>query len=169
MDSLTIAGIVFVPTFLLLNLAAWLFLRVRPSQTHVQVPPAPLADLPTQDALFRSMSERISALEGRIPVLSEALNSFTAVATRMSALESAMPALQDAYERYGDQVARADKRDTERARKGEKDQARQKSAAEAAAELGFNAVPPQQPPGNVAAPPQTKMPGVLGSGSRGRA
>ncbi len=155
-------------TVLVLVVVGLIYLAVaaRPQKAPT-VPTSPLADLPGQDVVIRVLSERISALEGRLPQLVVAIESASALAARLGQLEASMPSLLDAYERYGDQVARADKRDTERHRKNESDAVRKKSALDTAMDMGIPVTVP--PPPNGATQPSSRVPGILGSGSRGRA
>ncbi len=129
------------------------------------LPPERAEDLPGQDAIIRSLSERIAALEGRIPALAGQLESFTALTSRLASLEASMPSIQEAYEHYSDAINRADKRDTERARRVTKTRER-KTGADAVNEMMPEVpAPVEQAPTNNA--PQ-KRAGVLGQGTRGR-
>lgn len=148
----------------------WHLARRQQSQVIDTVPAAdrPPVDSLIQDQAIQALSARLASVEGRIGVIAATLESVAVLNGRVAAIETNMPAVQEAYEKYADQISRADKRDTERARRNMKDQGM--SAGEAAAALtggaGAGGTPPTQP-----APPQnnkTPRPGVIGRGGRGR-
>jgi len=154
--------------------AVFLWTVARRRQSRVVGPPAPEATLtdPTGlDSLLQSMSGRVAAVEGRLGSVAAELQQVAMLQTRLAAIEAAMPSLQEAYEKYGDQVARADKRATERDRVERKTADKFQSAGEAAADLlggaGTGGIPASTQP---ASPPKNNggRPGVVGSGGRGR-
>jgi len=171
-----LAAVVF---FALVGLAWWAMSTVVRRQTRaidlmresfgkvdqVAVQPGVVTpDIEAGDVVLRSMSARISALEGRLPALAGALDSFTTLATRLSAIETAMPGIQEAYEKYADAVNRADKRDTERARKEGNTRGREQAqtAGDAAAALGLVNPPTQAE----LEPAAARLPGLVGNGGR---
>jgi len=84
------------------------------------VPPAPPEPVITDDATIRNFSSRLAAVEGALPNLKSAIESFESLARRITALETEIPGLADAWERFSDSMDRKDKRDGERDRRGRK-------------------------------------------------
>jgi len=162
-----------VPSLVIVLTGLFLWAAARRRQTQVVGPPAPTAALtdPTGlDSLLQSMSARVAAVEGRLGSVAAELQGVAILQQRLAAMEASMPSLQEAYEKYGDQVARADKRVTERARMERKTEANFQTAGDAAAVLsgagGAGGETPAltQPP----VPQNGGRAGVVGSGGRGR-
>jgi len=162
-----------LPTVAVILATVFLWLSAARRQSRVVSPPAPQAaplDPHGLDSLLQSMSGRVAAVEGRLGAVAAELQGVAVLQSRMAAIEASMPSMQEAYEKYGDQVARADKRATERDRVERKTQASFQSAGEAADLLGGTgnggepALTHPVPPQNGAA----GVPGVVGSGGRGR-
>jgi len=162
-----------LPSLILVVIGLFLWTSARRRQTQVIGPPAPTAVLtdPTGlDSLLQSMSARVAAVEGRLGSVAAELQGVAILQQRLAAVEAAMPSLQEAYEKYGDQVARADKRTTERERRNKADDAKFQTAGEAAGALlgagGAGGETPAltQPP----VPQNGGRPGVMGRGGRGR-
>jgi len=154
----------------LILLAVFLWRHAGRQQAEVISPPAPPPpplDPNGLDSLLQSMSARVAALEGRLGAVAAELTQVALLQTRLAAVEASMPSMQEAYEKYGDQVARADKRATERHRVEEKTAASFQTAGDAAeliagAGAGGNPAPTQL------APAQNNRAGVVGSGGRSR-
>jgi len=162
-----------LPTFAVILATVFLWLAARRRQSQVVAPRAPTpapTESNTLDSLLLSMSARVAAVEGRLGAVAAELQGVAILQQRMAAIEASMPSMQEAYEKYGDQVARADKRATERDRVERKTAQSFQSAGEAADLLGGTgnggepALTHPVPPQNGAA----GMPGVVGSGGRGK-
>lgn len=176
MSTLQLVLVTSIPAAAIVMAALFLYLAAgrRQSQVIDTVPPAdrPAVDSTIQDNAIQAMSARLASVEGRIGVIAATLEGVTVLTGRVAAIETNMPAIQEAYERYADQIGRADKRDTERARRTMKDQGM--TAGEAAAALtGAAGVGGNPPPTQPAAPTKTNGPrqsraGVIGRGGRGR-
>jgi len=170
--SLQVLALV-LPTVAVILATVFLWLRARPRQSRLVGPPAPQATLtdPTGlDSLLQSMSGRVAAVEGRLGSVAAELTQVALLQTRVAAIEAAMPSLQEAYEKYGDQVARADKRATERDRVERKTADKFQTAGEAADLIGGAGAGGIPAPTQLA-PPTTNnggRPGVVGSGGRGK-
>jgi len=109
----------------------------------------------TDEDTIRALSNRLASLEGTLPNLRSAIESYDSLTRRVSALETEIPGLADAWERFSDSMDRKDKRDGERDRRGRKKETQ--LAGDAAQEflgpLGSGTgVPGVTPPG---APPIT--------------
>ncbi len=159
MDPLLSQILVIAAPFLsvLLCAALLLWLRQKPVKSDAR---AASGDLPfgivtprDETTVIVGLSERIAALEGRLPTLQVAIDNYRALAERVTGLEAQLPAIADAHEAFTDAFSRKVKRDGERERKAGK------SAGEAAAEvLQLSALPQAVggPPGegnNSSAPP----------------
>ncbi len=162
-----------LPSLIIVVIGLFLWAAARRRQTQVVGPPAPQAALtdPTGlDSLLQSMSGRVAAVEGRLGAVAAELQGVALLQQRLAAVEASMPSLQEAYEKYGDQVARADKRTTERERRNKADDAKFQTAGDAAAVLsgagGAGGETPAltQPP----VPQNGGRAGVVGSGGRAR-
>ncbi len=159
-----------LPTVAVILATVFLWTSARRRQTRVVAPPAPPAtptDPTSLDSLLQSMSARVAAVEGRLGAVAAELQGVAILQQRLAAVEASMPSMQEAYEKYGDQVARADKRATERDRVERKTSASFQTAGEAAdliagAGAGGNPAPTQL------APAQNNRAGVVGSGGRSR-
>lgn len=119
--------------------------------------------------LIETFSARLAAAEGRLTAITAQLGGISALTLRLDGLESHMPSVQEAYEKYADQIGRADKRMTERQRRKEKTDPQ--TAGEAAAQLASVAgVEAGFPSASATAPAagnhSTKRPGVLGGAGR---
>jgi len=135
--SLQVLALV-LPTVAVILATVFLSIAAARRQSRVVSPPAPqptLSDPTGLDALLTSMSGRVAAVEGRLGAVAAELQGVAILQQRLAAIEASMPSLQEAYEKYGDQVARADKRATERDRV-EKKSAGFQTAGEAAALIG---------------------------------
>jgi len=154
--------------------AVFLWTVARRRQSRLVGAPAPqptLSDPTGLDSLLQSMSGRVAAVEGRLGSVAAELQQVAIMQTRLAAIEAAMPSLQEAYEKYGDQVARADKRATERDRVERKTADKNQTAGDAAADLFDGAGAGGTPAPTQPASSQTKnggRPGVVGSGGRGK-
>jgi len=147
----------------------WTVARRRQSQvTGLTAPPAPLPDPSGLDSLLQSMSARVAAVEGRLGSVAAELQSVAILQQRLAAIEAHMPSLQEAYEKYGDQVARADKRATERDRVEKKTAASFQTAGEAADLIGGAGAGGNPAPTQLAPPQNNARAGVVGSGGRSR-
>jgi len=91
--------------------------------------PAPVATPRDETGVIVGLSERIAALEGRLPTLQVAIDNYRALAERVTGLEAQLPAIADAHEAFTDAFSRKTKRDGERERKAGI------SAGDAAAEM----------------------------------
>jgi len=104
--------------------------------------------------VLRVLSERLSTLEGRLPVLQATVDGYGAIAMRLAELEARMPTISDAYDRFGQMVLNADKRAADR---DKRQRNKTLTVEEAAAQGGMGAlataVVPSVPP---------KRSGVLG-------
>jgi len=168
-DSVAIALAIF-PVVLAVLFAIIYIRAVRRWQSLVTAPPAPeptAVDPTGLDSLLQSMSARVAATEGRLGAIAAELQGVAILQQRLAALEAAMPSMQEAYEKYGDQVARADKRATERDRV-EKKSAGFQTAGEAADLIGGAGAGGNPAPTQLAPPPNNARSGVLGSGGRGK-
>jgi len=169
-STFQIVQLTIVTVTCLVLVAVFLWYVAGRRQTRVTAPPAPPpppSDPTSLDSLLQSMSARVAATEGRLGAIAAELQGVAILQQRLAALEAAMPSMQEAYEKYGDQVARADKRATERDRVEKKTSANFQTAGEAAdliagAGAGGNPAPTQL------APAQNNRAGVVGSGGRGR-
>jgi len=163
-----------VPSVLVVVSALFLWAFARRRQTQVGsapgpelTPPAP-ADLAP---LIQSFSTRLAAAEGQLVQLVAGLQAVASLQSRVAALEVLMPSVQEAFEKYADQTARADKRNTERLRRSDKEDAKFQTAGDAAAGLldvagGGGSEPlPAQP---AASPNSSPRAGILGQGGRGK-
>jgi len=138
-----------------------------PSESAVAIPP----EVGVSDALIASLSQRLAATEGRLGTIAAQLEGIPQLQTRVASLETLMPSVQSAMEKYADVIHKADRRDTERARR--EDTAANKeqpTAGEAAAALvavpgAGGETPPLTQPG---AANNKSMPWLRGSGGRGR-
>jgi len=170
-DSMQLAALV-LPSLVIVLTGLFLWRVAARRQSQVVGPPAPVATLtdPTGlDSLLQSMSGRVAAVEGRLGSVAAELQQVAIMQTRLAAIEAAMPSLQEAYEKYGDQVARADKRATERDRVEKKSTASFQTAGDAVADLIGGAGGRGEPAlTQLAPPPNTVRAGVLGSGGRGK-
>jgi len=138
----------------------------QPIDTPLPVRAEPL-DTIVQDTAIQAMSARLASVEGRIGTIAATMEGIAVLQQRVAAIEVNMPAVQDAYEKYADQISRADKRNTERQRRTEKLQGQ--SAGDAAAALTGAAVDGGnlQPTQAVAPTNQVqKRPGILGGAKR---
>lgn len=144
--------------------------RHRQSQVNdpVQQPAVPPVDVTIHDTAIQSLSARLAAIEGRIGTLSATLEGLPILQSQVAAMQTNMPSLQSAYEQYADQIARADKRDTERDRRSQKTQAQ--TAGEAAAALTGVVGPGEETfeATHPATPQLSGRSGVIGQGGRGR-
>ncbi len=159
-----------LPTVAVILATVFLWMSARRRQTRVVSPPAPqptLSDPTGLDALLTSMSGRVAAVEGRLGAVAAELQGVAILQQRLAAIEASMPSMQEAYEKYGDQVARADKRATERDRV-EKKTAGFQTAGEAAALMGAAGNGGEPALTQPAAPTNGGRPGVRGSGGRGK-
>lgn len=169
--SLQVVALV-VPTVAVILATVFLWTSARRRQSQVDGPPAPTAaplDPHGLDSLLQSMSGRVAAVEGRLGAVAAELQGVAILQQRLAAVEASMPSVQEAYEKYGDQVARADKRATERHRVEEKTSGFQ-TAGDAAALIGA-AGNGGEPALTHPAAPQNGRPaftGVVGSGGRGK-
>jgi len=162
-----------LPTVAVIVATVFLSIAAARRQSRVVVPPAPTpapSDPNTLDSVLLSMSGRVAAVEGRLGALAAELTGVTILQQRVAAMEASMPSMQEAYEKYGDQVARADKRATERDRVERKTEAGFQSAGEAAALIGAAGNGGEPALTHPAAPQNGTpgVPGVVGSGGRGR-
>ena len=172
MSPLDLTILTVVPT-VAVGLAAvflWIVIRRRQRQPErpLEAPQSPPQDFGIQDTAIQSLSARLAAIEGRIGGLAATLEGVPVLQQRMAAIETHMPALQEAYEKYADQISRADKRETERTRRNKKDQGI--SAGEAAAALTgeADAGGTLQPTQSASPPSNTSRAGILGQGGRNR-
>jgi len=163
--SLQIVALV-VPSLIIVVIGLFLLSVARRRQTQVASPPDP-TDL---SPLIQTFSTRLAAAEGQVVNLVAGLQSIASLQARVGALEVLMPSVQEAFEKYADQTARADKRDTERVRRADQEEKKFQTAGDAAASLagvvgGGGTEPlPAQP----AASQNNGRAGVLGSGGRGK-
>jgi len=162
-----------LPTVAVIMATVFLWLVVRRRQSRVVAPPAPTApplDPHGLDSLLQSMSGRVAAVEGRLGAVAAELQGVAILQQRLAAVEASMPSIQEAYEKYGDQVARADKRMTERARVEQKTAQSFQTAGEAADLIGAAGNGGEPALTHPAAPQNGKQsyPGVVGSGGRGK-
>jgi len=162
-----------LPTVAVILAAVFLWTVARRQQTRVESDPLPQAaplDPHGLDSLLQSMSGRVAAVEGRLGAVAAELQGVAILQQRLAAVEASMPSVQEAYEKYGDQVARADKRATERHRVEEKTASSFQTAGDAAALIGAggNGGEPAltQPPASQNA--RSGFSGVVGSGGRGK-
>jgi len=160
-----------LPSLIIVVIGLFLWAAARRRQTQVTGLPAPqpaLTDPTGLDSLLQSMSGRVAAVEGRLGAVAAELQGVAILQQRLAAVEASMPSLQEAYEKYGDQVARAEKRTTERERRNKADGFQ--TAGDAAAVLlgagGAGGETPAltQPP----VPQNGGRAGVVGSGGRTR-
>ena len=178
MDPLLLPIAVVVLAVILL---IFLILQVRASRrlqtmvlTGVATPESAVVSLPefgVSDALVASLSQRLAATEGRLSTMAAQMEGVAVLQSRVAAMEAAMPSVQSAMEKYADQIAKADKRDTERQRRADGvANKEQPTAGEAAAAL--IAVPDaggETPPLTQSGAANNKpMPWLRGSGGRGR-
>lgn len=110
---------------LILGCAAWVLVRgPGRQQTGVKGPQGPAETVPVPPAamgpLIEAFSQRLAASEGRVNAMAAQLEGLHVLQQRVSAIEANMPAVQEAYEKYADQISRADKRNTERQRRSDK-------------------------------------------------
>jgi len=163
-----------VPSVLVIVSALFLWSVARRRQTQVGGPPGPdpTAPAPTDIApLIQTLSARLAAVEGQLVQQTAGLQAIATLQSRVAALEVLMPSVQEAFEKYADQTARADKRNTERLRRSEKEESKFQTAGDAAAGLldvaggGGNEPLPAQP---AASQNNGKRVGVVGSGGRGK-
>jgi len=156
----------------------YLVMRASRQQTRV------VSDLPTTaalpahqpiDVVLQTMAARVGVVEADTRMIATQLASVNELQARMVALEAAMPSIQTAYESYADQIARTDKRDTERVRRTEKvaEKNEAKTAGELAAEMTGIAQNESVPAnGQEMSEDELKSAraraGVVGSGGRGR-
>ncbi len=172
MSTSEIIQITIVTATCLALVAVFLWSVARRRQTEVTSPPAPIGSTPEPvnlDSLIQTFSQRLASVEGRVGSLAAGLEGLSVLQQRVAGIETHMPALQEAYEKYADQVYRADKRDTERTRVERKKESNQ-TAGEAAAVLSGAAGGGGNLPTQPAAPQNesTKRAGVLGQGGRHR-
>lgn len=128
------------------------------------------------DVVLQTMAARLGVVEADTRLIATQLGQVNELHAKMVALEAAMPSVQAAYESYADQIARTDKRDTERVRRTEKvEEKRQTQTAgeAAAAMIGTAANDPGQEhdvksmtEDEILAARQRA--GIRGSGGRGR-
>lgn len=150
--------------------AAFLYLAIRRQQSQNIVAPAPAApvqvDTIVQDTAIQAMSARLASVEGRIGSIAATMEGVAVLTQRVAAIETNMPAVQEAYEKYADQIGRADKRDTERQRRWNKSAGDQSAGDAAAALTGAAGAAGGTPsPTQPAAPPNSQArPGILGGG-----
>ncbi len=134
---------------------------------QLQLPPAAIADV--GDSAITILSGRLAAIEGRMGPIVASLDSVALLQQRLAALEVNMPSMQEAMEKYADQIARTDKRDTERARRTATEEAKTQTAGDAAADLMGGAGAGGNAPADTAgAAPTSTRAGVLGQGGRRR-
>lgn len=171
-----LALLISIPCVALVGLALFLRYVPRRQQSQVARPQEQIEtarlDTAIADTAIQALSSRLAGVEGRIGGLVAILEAIPVLQSRLAAMETHMPALQEAYEKYADQIGRADKRMTERARKNARDQQGDEgiSAGDAAAALTGVAVagaPLQMTPTVTPNNNQTR-PGVLGGGGRSR-
>lgn len=171
----------FVPTLFLL-----IFLLIRSSrasrqQTQVTGPVVPAgasagieAIARVDESAFMLLSQRLAAVEGRLGPIAASLDAVAVLNQRVAAMEANMPSVQQAMEHYSDAINRADKRDTERARRTKKTSQDSQTAGEAAADLmgapgaGGETPPLTQPGASTNNGDKPPMAGLYGSGGRNR-
>jgi len=163
-----------VPSVLIVVSALFLWTVARRRQSQVVVAPGAAADppAPTDIApLIQTLSARLAAVEGQLVQQTAGLQAIATLQSRVAALEVLMPSVQEAFEKYADQTARADKRNTERLRRSEQEEEKFQTAGDAAAGLldvaggGGNEPLPAQP---AASQNSAARAGVIGSGGRGK-
>lgn len=149
--------------------AVFLYLGIRRQQSRHIDTPAPVApstvDTIVTDSAIQAMSARLAGVEGQIATMAASLQGVAVLQQRVASIETNMPAVQEAYEKYADQIGRADKRDTERQRRYDKTSGQ--SAGEAAAALtGAAGAAGGTPSPTQPAAPTNSMPrpGILGGG-----
>lgn len=135
--------------------------------------PAVPPEVGVSDALIASLSQRLAATEGRLGTIAAQLEGIPQLQIRVASLETNMPSVQSAMEKYADVIHKADRRDTERARR--EDTAANKeqpTAGDAAAALIAGAgAGGETPPLTQPVPATNKngeMPWLRGSGGRRR-
>lgn len=162
-----------VPSLVLVVTGLFLWAAARSRQTQVGSEPGPEATAPAPTdlaPLIQSFSTRLAAAEGQSVQLVAGLQAVASLQARVAALEVLMPSVQEAFEKYADQTARADKRNTERVRRADVEEKKFQTAGDAAAGLldvaggGGNEPLPAQP----AASQNNGRAGVLGQGGRGK-
>ena len=174
MSTFQIVSVCILSATCIMLVAVFLWHVARRRQSQFGASPAPqptLTDPTGLDGLLQSMSGRVAAVEGRLGAVAAELQGVAILQQRLAAVEAAMPSMQEAYEKYGDQVARADKRATERDRVEKKTAQSFQTAGEAAADLGAagaGGIPTLTQPAAPPTPPNGKYPGVVGSGGRGK-
>jgi len=163
-----------VPSLVIIVTGLFLWAAARRRQTQVGGPPGPELTPPAPAdlaPLIQSFSTRLAAAEGQLVQLVAGLQAVASLQSRVASLEVLMPSVQEAFEKYADQTARADKRNTERVRREDKTEERFQTAGDAAAGLldvaggGGNEPLPAQP---AASQNSKSRAGVLGQGGRGK-
>jgi len=148
--------------------------RVSGGQRPSETTPSDVGTIPQDDSAFLLLSQRIAVVEGRLGPISVSLESVAILNQRVAAMEANMPSVQQAMEHYSDAINRADKRDTERARRTQKTSQDSKTAGEAAADLmgvpgaGGETPPLTQPGASNNNDKPKPMAGLYGSGGRHR-
>ena len=168
-------AVAVVPAVIMVVMMVFLWRVARRQQTQVTGPPAPPAavlDPLGTDSLIQSISQRLAATEGRLGSVAAQLEGVAILQQRVASLEVNMPAVQEAFSTYADQVARADKRDTERQRRTDKDAEKFQTAGDAAAGLlgaaGAGGNPTLTQPAAPQPPNGRRRTGLVGSGGRNR-
>ncbi len=171
LSLLEIILITCIPVAMIVMTAFFFWIWPRRQQSrHIDTPPPfrpDLVDTVVQDTAIQAMSARLASVEGRIGTIAATMEGMAVLQQRVAAMETNMPALQDAYEKYADQISRADKRNTERQRRSEKSQGQ--SAGEAAAALTGVAADGVTPPSIQAATSTNQLQsraGILGERRR---
>lgn len=166
MSPLELTLLTAIPTAAIIVAAVFLWTAARRRQSQVTSHLQPVERAPVdrtiEDTAIQSLSSRLAVIEGRIGSIAATLEGVHVLQQRVAGIETAMPAVQEAYEKYADQISRADKRDTERLRRTEKMQGQ--TAGEAAAALSGVAEAGGPLPTQSATPQNEKIPGVLGGG-----
>jgi len=154
----------------IIGCASWVYLRgPQRQQTGVKGPQDPPETVPVppppMGPLIEAFSQRLAASEGRVNAMAAQLEGLHVLQQRVSAIEANMPAVQEAYEKYADQVSRADKRNTERQRRSDKTSG--PTAGEAAAAMTTGEPPaPTTPLGPFPTNGAGLRPWVLGGAKR---